>query len=119
MKTWVIVLATLLSASLLEARETDQFTVPPQSLYDLGPDFDHRVEVTLQQVVNSANARYEKLLAKAAAASSPSARARYINDAAESLTDDYLLYQVYSALGRDDANAFTKSLGQDIHSNGP
>ena len=66
MRFWLTLFAILTLAGPALALETDQFTVPPQPLVDLGPALDAKVVATLQKTVDHANAtRAEELAAVA------------------------------------------------------
>ena len=79
--------------------ETDQFTVPPQPLVDLAPQFRQHVIATLQEIVAEANARHLDLSRRARRAPAGPWRNEYQRAADECLTDDYVAHALYRKAG--------------------
>src|SRR3712207_1689208 len=60
---WLCALSTLV-APRVHALETDQFTLPPRPLKDLGAEFDREVAAILQEVADRVTARHQEHLAR-------------------------------------------------------
>src|SRR5438874_2177868 len=86
----IFLIAALARVEPAPALETDQFTVPPQPLVDLGPEFNHQTAAGIKEAIDFANTRHQQLMASAAKATSQRSRARYIEQANQCLSDQYI-----------------------------
>src|SRR4051812_10683044 len=96
----LILLAALFAAPPRSARalETDQFTVPPEPLADVGPQLQQHVTAILQDVMTRTNLRY--LEHTRAAATNSLWRLHHERAAAACLTDDALASAFFDEVGR-------------------
>lgn len=92
-------LCTLLITSPVSALETDQYTVPERPLFDIGPQFQHKMSLMLRDLANRTNATRDDYLDRARDAASPSLARYYKRKAAETLTDDYMAKLVRDEIG--------------------
>src|SRR3954453_5798976 len=79
------------------ALETDQFTVPPQPLADVGPHLQQHVTAILQDVMTRTNVRY--LEHTRAAAANTGWRSQHERAAAACLTEDTLASAFFDEVG--------------------
>ena len=79
------------------ALETDQFTVPPQPLADVGPQLQQHVTAILQDVMTRTNVRY--LEHTRAAAANTGWRSHHERAAAACLTEDALASAFFDEVG--------------------
>lgn len=96
----VIVSILLACATAASALETDQFTVPPRPLTDLGPALDAHVLAVLRQTADAANARRAEMLRRAESNPFPPFRKFFEDRAAETLTPDYLARRFYESVAQ-------------------
>src|ERR1041385_1990549 len=96
----LLIAVLLLLAPIVRATETDQFTVPPQALKDLGPDLDREVVDELQRIADKTNAHFKELIDDAAATRLSWIRGQKLAEAAECVTDSYIAKRAYEAFGR-------------------
>src|SRR5882724_10295989 len=95
----IFLMLALVTAGQVSGLETDQFTIPPRPLKDIGPTLDAHVLGILRQTAEAANARRAEMLCRARANPFPPFR-RFFNDrAAEVLTPDYFARRLYEAIG--------------------
>src|SRR3954465_8885380 len=95
----LILPAALFAAPPRSARalETDQFTVPPQPLADVGPQLQQHVTAILQDVMTRTNVRYLEHT-RAASANTPW-RSHHERAAAACLTEDTLAAAFFDEVG--------------------
>lgn len=98
---WVVMGLLLLAVGRWGlALETDQFTVPPRPLVDLGAEFQAEVLKALETAVGRVNEQYDEHTAKASRASFKFVRRSEMQKAAERLTEAYIARAVCDATVR-------------------
>jgi len=95
----VIILAILLACRVAPGLETDQFTVPPRPLVDLGPRLDAHLLKRVRAVADAANARHGKLVYHGTHAPLGVLRKFFNDRATETLSADYIAGRVFEEIG--------------------
>jgi hypothetical protein len=108
----LVICGCLVVASQVRATETDQFTVPPRPLKDLGPDVDGELALVLERIAHDTNARFKESIDDALSTAWGWKRNGHLADAAECLTDRYIARKVYEALGKDDGRKLLVALAR-------
>ncbi|OCH96799.1 hypothetical protein [Legionella jamestowniensis] len=91
---WIgILLLGLCSFGKTQAEETDQFTLPPEELVDIGPMVSHRLFSILIQAMDQTNAEIEALLPKA------DKSRKAASQLAKRYTDAYIIDLIYKQTG--------------------
>ncbi|MHB1156762.1 MAG: hypothetical protein ACYC26_07975 [Phycisphaerales bacterium] len=100
----LIVATMILSASLAAwqpagALETDQFTVPPQPLADIGPQVAEKLRDTLAAIIRQLNAELDQLTSQLASAANPATRSRIQQQIDQRLSGRLIADRLYDAVG--------------------
>jgi hypothetical protein len=99
MRRFFVILALLCLSPVALALETDQYTVPPKPLDDIGPVWQKHLDESLRKLLDGLNHDFDKAIDAAADASSERTRARRISEAANYLRERALVDRFYDRFG--------------------
>jgi hypothetical protein len=99
MNRFLVILLALSLCRAAFALETDQYTVPPKPLDDIGAVWQKHLDENLRQILDGLNQDFDKAIEAAADTSSQSRRARKISEAASCLRERTLADRFYDRFG--------------------
>ncbi len=99
MNRFLVILLVLSLCRAAFALETDQYTVPPKPLDDIGAVWQKHLDENLRQILDGLNQDFDKAIETAADTSSQSRRARKISEAASCLRERTLADRFYDRFG--------------------
>lgn len=95
----MILSAWLAASQQVGALETDQFTVPPQPLADIGPQVAEKLHDTLATIIQQLNAELDQLTSQLASATNPATRSRIQQQIDQRLSGRPIADRLYDAVG--------------------
>ena len=95
-----ISICILFAAGVCHALETDQFTLPPRPLVDIGPELQQEVTAALQRAMDRANGQYAEHMANARRTGFDFIRQSELEKANQRLTEGFMARAVFDATVR-------------------